>query len=99
MPSAEERKRSLANSARSTWNAKLYLGRKAGQLEPVIGSASLTRGLWTKVEAAVSLRGHASDAQLRRALEMGRRPGGAPCSSSSKPLPTREEPGLNGDCA
>jgi hypothetical protein len=30
---------------------KLYLGRKAGQLEAVIGSASLTGGLWTNVEA------------------------------------------------
>jgi hypothetical protein len=69
MPSAEERKRSLANSARSTWNAKLYLGRKAGRLEAVIGSANLTGGLWTNVEAAVSLRGHASDVPLRRAPE------------------------------
>jgi hypothetical protein len=68
----------VPNSGGSTYHPKLYLGRKAGQLEAVIGSANLTGGLWTNVEAAVSLRGHASDVPLHRALEVGRRLVGGP---------------------
>jgi len=63
LPSPGGRKRSVPNSGGSTDQPKLYLGRKAGQLETVIG------GLRTNVEAAVSLRGHASDVPLRRAPE------------------------------
>jgi hypothetical protein len=69
LPSPGGRKRSVPNSGGSTDQPKLYLGRKAGQLETVIGSANLTGGLRTNVEAAVSLRGHASDVPLRRAPE------------------------------
>ena len=35
----------------------------------MIGSANLTGGLWTNVEAAVALRGRKSDPALRRAWE------------------------------
>jgi hypothetical protein len=52
-----------------TYHPKLYLGRSTRHIEAVIGSANLTGGLWTNVEAAVSLRGRDSDTPLRRAWE------------------------------
>ena len=52
-----------------TYHPKLYLGRSGKRVDAVIGSANLTGGLWTNVEAAVALRGRESDPALRRAWE------------------------------
>jgi hypothetical protein len=53
----------------STYHPKVYLGRSARHLDAVIGSANLTGGLFSNIEAAVALRGPDSDEQLRRAWE------------------------------
>ena len=52
-----------------TYHPKMYLGRSARHLDAVIGSPNLTGGLFSNVEAAVSLRGRGSEPPLRRAWE------------------------------
>ncbi|HET8539751.1 MAG TPA: phospholipase D family protein [Anaeromyxobacter sp.] len=53
-----------------TFHPKLYLGlHQAGAAQAVIGSANLTGGLATNLEAAIALRGSREDAPLARAWE------------------------------
>jgi HKD family nuclease len=51
----------------STFHPKLYLGRAASRARAVIGSANLTGGLATNLEAAVSLDGRRDDVPIARA--------------------------------
>lgn len=51
----------------STFHPKLYLGRAGPRARAVIGSANLTGGLATNLEAAVSLDGTPTDAPIARA--------------------------------
>lgn len=50
-----------------TFHPKLYLGSNRSESRAVIGSANLTGGLATNLEAAVALRGRCDDAPLARA--------------------------------
>lgn len=52
-----------------TFHPKLYLGSKGADAHAVIGSANLTGGLATNLEAAIALRGSREDAPLARAWE------------------------------
>jgi hypothetical protein len=52
-----------------TFHPKLYLGLTGRAAEAVIGSANLTGGLATNLEAAVALRGRRDDAPIARAWE------------------------------
>jgi HKD family nuclease len=52
-----------------TFHPKLYLGASAAGAGAVIGSANLTGGLATNLEAAVALRGSREDIPLARAWE------------------------------
>lgn len=51
----------------STFHPKLYLGRQGARARAVIGSANLTGGLATNLEAAVALDGRCDDAPIARA--------------------------------
>jgi HKD family nuclease len=51
----------------STFHPKLYLGRRGARARAVIGSANLTGGLATNLEAAVALDGRRDDAPIARA--------------------------------
>ncbi|WP_243337512.1 phospholipase D family protein [Anaeromyxobacter soli] len=53
----------------STFHPKLYLGRNGARARAVIGSANLTGGLATNLEAAVALDGERKDEPLSRAWE------------------------------
>jgi hypothetical protein len=52
-----------------TFHPKLYLGSSAAGASAIIGSANLTGGLATNLEAAVALRGARGDVPLARAWE------------------------------
>lgn len=52
-----------------TFHPKLYLGSNRGDARAVVGSANLTGGLATNLEAAVSLRGVREDVPLARAWD------------------------------
>jgi len=53
----------------STYHPKLYLGSRGGQAQAVVGSANLTGGLATNVEAAVWMSGRRRDAPIARAWD------------------------------
>lgn len=59
------------NPGGGTYHPKLYLGLDGGRLRAVIGSANLTGGLATNVEAAVALDGRRDEPSLARAWEFG----------------------------
>ena len=69
----------------STYHPKVYLGRSSRQLHAVVGSANLTGGLVSNVEAAVARRGPGSDPQLRRAWEWAEARWGDPRSKPWMP--------------
>lgn len=52
-----------------TFHPKLYLGFNQASAQAVIGSANLTAGLATNLEAAIALRGSRKDGPLARAWE------------------------------
>jgi hypothetical protein len=52
-----------------TYHPKLYMGRSGSKAVAVIGSANLTGGLVSNVEAAVMLRGTLDDAPIRSAWD------------------------------
>lgn len=52
-----------------TFHPKLYLGSNRADAHAVIGSANLTGGLATNLEAAIALRGSREDAPVARAWE------------------------------
>lgn len=52
-----------------TFHPKLYLGSSASGAQAVVGSANLTGGLATNLEAAIALRGSREDVPLARAWE------------------------------
>jgi len=53
----------------STYHPKLYLGSRGEQAQAVVGSANLTGGLATNVEAAVWMSGRRRDAPIARAWD------------------------------
>ncbi|MFI5401546.1 MAG: hypothetical protein ACHQ1G_01210 [Planctomycetota bacterium] len=57
----------VLNPPGRTYHPKLYVGRTRGRLAAVIGSANLTGGLVSNVEAAVHLEGTPRDEALREA--------------------------------
>jgi HKD family nuclease len=57
----------VANPSRGTFHPKLYVARSPGAARALIGSANLTGGLVSNVEAAVLLEGSPEDAPLRDA--------------------------------
>lgn len=60
----------VLNPGSSTYHPKVYLGRFGdGSMRAVIGSANLTGGLYTNVEAGVLLDGRATDPPLARAWD------------------------------
>jgi HKD family nuclease len=59
------------NPGGGTYHPKLYLGLDGARLRAVIGSANLTGGLATNVEAAVALDGRRDEPSLARAWELG----------------------------
>ena len=59
----------VLNPACGTNHAKLYLGRNGSQVTALIGSANLTGGLVSNIEAGVLLRGKISDAPIKAAWE------------------------------
>jgi len=59
------------NPGGGTYHPKLYLGLEGRRLRAVIGSANLTGGLATNVEAAVALDGRRDEPSLARAWELG----------------------------
>ena len=63
------RVRVLNPGSGSTYHPKLYLGTRGGRAQAVIGSANLTGGLATNVEAGVWLTGRRRDAPLARAWD------------------------------
>ena len=63
------RVRVLNPGSGSTYHPKLYLGSRGERARAVIGSANLTGGLATNVEAAVWLSGRRRDAPIARAWE------------------------------
>ena len=54
----------------STYHPKIYLGSRGGKSQTVIGSANLTGGLATNVEAAVWLSGRRSETPIARAWDL-----------------------------
>jgi HKD family nuclease len=59
--------RTLNPGSGSTFHPKLYLGRGRGRARAVIGSANLTGGLATNLEAAVALDGRPDDGPIAHA--------------------------------
>jgi hypothetical protein len=57
----------IANPSRGTFHPKVYVGRRGDRLRALVGSANLTVGLVTNVEAAVLLDGSIDDPVLRDA--------------------------------
>jgi hypothetical protein len=57
----------IANPSRGTFHPKLYVARSRGAARAMIGSANLTGGLVSNVEAAVLLEGAPDDGPLRDA--------------------------------
>jgi hypothetical protein len=57
----------VANPSRGTFHPKLYVGRRSDRMRALVGSANLTAGLVTNVEAAVLLHGSVDDPVLRDA--------------------------------
>ena len=53
----------------STYHPKLYLGRRGEEAQAVVGSANLTGGLATNVEAAVWMTGRRRDPPIARAWD------------------------------
>jgi hypothetical protein len=53
----------------STYHPKLYLGSRGGRAQAVVGSANLTGGLATNVEAGVWMSGRRRDAPIARAWD------------------------------
>lgn len=63
------RVRVLNPGSGSTFHPKIYLGTGGGRAQAVVGSANLTGGLATNVEAAVWLSGRRRDAPIARAWD------------------------------
>ena len=64
------RVRVLNPGSGSTYHPKIYLGSHGGKSQAVIGSANLTGGLATNVEAAVWLSGRRSETPIARAWDL-----------------------------
>ena len=59
----------VLNPGGGTYHPKVYLGLGGGRASAVVGSANLTGGLFSNVEAAVRLRGLAGEPAIRDVLD------------------------------
>jgi hypothetical protein len=84
----------VLNPSASTFHPKLYLARKGPGALAVVGSANLTGGLVSNIEAAVVLTGTASDHAISDAWSLGeglwRHPSCLEWSPRRLPLPPEE---------
>lgn len=85
------RVRVLNPGSGSTYHPKIYLGNRGGRSQAVIGSANLTGGLATNVEAAVWLSGRRSERPIARAWDLGESLWSDPRGESWQPGGVAEE--------
>src|SRR3984885_9994357 len=78
----------ILNPGSGTYHPKIYLARRGLESIAVIGSANLTGGLASNVEAAVLLRGTETDEPIKAAWEFGERLWANPRSSQWSPTGT-----------